>query len=86
MAITIEDTRTVFHPPAPRTGEEWRALREASGLGVGQLARRAGVSTVTLWKLEHDRPVGEMATRLVYFALGCGPYPGPEPTLWGQAS
>jgi DNA-binding XRE family transcriptional regulator len=82
--VEITETRTVTQPvvpPVPRDGAGWRALREAQGWGVSQLARRAGVSYATIYNLERDRLVSDRVKRLVWFALGFGVMSEPEP-LW----
>ena len=63
----------------PQHGAEWRAVREAHGLGVEQLARRAGVSRLTVWHVEADRSTSTRVRRLLAYALGLA---APDPTLW----
>ena len=82
MAVA-ERPRRSFRPPAPRSGADFRAAREAAGLGVSQLARRAGVSRDAVWKLETDRYVSDRVRRLVAFALDLGPLPDP-PLPWNE--
>ncbi len=83
MAAATE-TRRAFRPPVPRTPADWLAAREAAGLGVGQLARRVGVSRDVIWRLETGRLVSDRVRRLVAYALDLGPLPE-EPLPWSEA-
>ena len=72
---------SVFVEPLPRSGSEWRTLREHQGWSVEQVARRAGVVRTTVWRLEHDRPVSRRVKLLVGHALGPSK---PAPTLFEE--
>jgi transcriptional regulator with XRE-family HTH domain len=51
------------------TGAEFWQRRRELGLRIGELARLAGVSRVTIWRLETGKPVGRSSRRLVALAL-----------------
>ena len=74
---TRADTRSVTYPaelPA-LTGDEVRERREDLGLGVKELARRAGVHRATVWRVEHGAGVSTRVRRLLGAALGSEPRP-----------
>ena len=83
MAVEVESRRSFFRRPAPRTPAEWRGAREAAGLGVSQLARRAGVSRDSIWRLETTGRVSERVRRLVAYALDLGPL-ADAPLPWSE--
>jgi|GEM_PF-3520333 len=57
-----------------RTPNGVRARRKALGLTCAELAGRAGVSDVTLWRVEHGHGRPLRSTRLLLAAaLGCDP-------------